>query len=295
MIAVSASAYYSRQIATALYSWTCSQHPEPALKAASKMSRAAAEKPDFLVNLLFVSPVEDGASFSTVLLWTWQTQRRRRKSIFWWASGNESAWLDAFLAASHSASHFLTLRCEFLLGGSLEFSSRCALTLMPPFKHISLFVSPSFLPSLPPRDLCQVQPCDPKQMWQCPATTRSHPCHLMTLPGSLPCRSPPLPGWVPAESALKSCTLAVLPVHSAVDVTLLWQMLLPTRCHYHRSSHWMLWGNRTTGNLGDKLITCIVVKNRWERHDLGRDKTKKWCSFTALILPWGKSNKNSTL
>ena len=87
------------------------------------------------MNLLFVSPVEDGVSFFTVLLLWTQTENRRRKSIFTWASGNESVWLHwlAFLPASHSASRFLTSHRGFLLSASLEFCSWCALTLIPPF------------------------------------------------------------------------------------------------------------------------------------------------------------------
>lgn len=83
--------------------------------------------------------------FNALLLWTRQTEGRRRKSILRWASGNESARLHsfAFLSASHSASHFLTLRCAFLLSVSLELCSCSALTLILSLKHttISLYAS----------------------------------------------------------------------------------------------------------------------------------------------------------
>lgn len=168
----------------------------------------------------YLLPVEDNASFN-VLLWTRHTENRRRKSIFSWASGNESAWLHSlvFLSASHSASHFLTLRCEFLLSVSLEFCSWFALACISPLK-------PTII-SLPLTNCLSLETCAryscvcvmAKSMWQCPATTNTHPCQLMTLRGIPRFTSPWLPGWVLAESAVKRRTLAALVVQGTVEVT----------------------------------------------------------------------------
>lgn len=135
--------------------------------------------------------------------------------------------------SSHSASHFLTSCCAFLLAVSHEFYS-CSyttfqiyarLSVLPFFLSCCLFpcflcfsLSPSYLPSFL-WALHQLQLCDGKSMWQYPATTNTHPCQLMTLTGIPRCTSPWLPGWVPAESAVKSRTLAALPVQCTVEVT----------------------------------------------------------------------------
>lgn len=184
--------------------------------------------------------------FNARLLWTWADREQKTKEHFQmslgeWVSLTSLARLSfcfpLFLSLSHLALWVLTL-C--LSGVLLLLCPHTYPPLKPTIISLSLlFVSlslplfltfsPSLTPPPPtvPLSLCpSLETCaryscvnDGKSMWQCPATTNTHPCQLMTLRGIPRCPSPWLPGWVPAESAVKSCTLAALPVQGTVEVT----------------------------------------------------------------------------
>lgn len=131
------------------------------------------------MNPWFVSPLADGwcVFFNVLLLWTVQTENRRRKSIFQMSLGE---WVSLTSLACLSFCFLLCLSLSHLplwvltLSLSLEFCSRCALTLIPPLKptiislsllFVSLslplfltFLNLSFPPSPPlsvPWDLCR--------------------------------------------------------------------------------------------------------------------------------------------
>lgn len=135
------------------------------------------------MNPWFVSPLADGwcVFFNVLLLWTVQTENRRRKSIFQMSLGE---WVSLTSLACLSFCFLLCLSLSHLplwvltLSLSLEFCSRCALTLIPPLKPtiISLsllFVSlslPLFLTflnlSFPPSPRCRsLETCAGMAVW----------------------------------------------------------------------------------------------------------------------------------
>lgn len=132
------------------------------------------------------------------------------------------------LSLSHSVLSILTRCLSWVLLMLLYNLSNLCSSLCPsffflsyclfPFRFSCFSLSPSYLPSFL-WALHQLQLCDGKSMWQYPATTNTRPCQLMTLTGIPRCTSPWLPGWVLAESAVKSRTLAALPVQCTVEVT----------------------------------------------------------------------------
>ena len=196
-----------------------------------------------------------------LFMWTRQTANRRRKSIFRWASGNESAWLHsiAFLSASHSASHFLTLHCWFLLSDSLEFCSWYALALIPPLKthhHISIpplcisvrASSSCLSPETCARYSCvcvcvcdgrkhATEPCHDQQSSMPVNDTSRHPTAHITMVARLSA------GWISGRTSHFGSAPDVglqWRWHQRLWMTPLWQPLPPTLCHYYRFSQCML-------------------------------------------------------
>lgn len=185
--------------------------------------------------VLYESVISVKALFNVVLLGLGR-QRTEGKRAFsnelWGMSQPNFTRLSLFcfplcLSLSHFVLCVLTRCLSWVLLLLLyNLSNLCSSLSFLFFCHaVSSLVSYAFL-CLPPTylpfllwALHQVQLCDGKSMWQYPATTNTHPCQLMTLTGIPPCTSPWLPGWVPAESAVKSRTLAALPVQCTVEVT----------------------------------------------------------------------------
>lgn len=186
--------------------------------------------------VLYESVVSVKAFFNVVLLGLGR-QRTEGKRAFsnepWGMSQPDFTRLSLFcfplcLSLSHFVLCVLTRCLSWVLLMLLYNLSNLCSSLCPsffflsyclfPFRFLCFSLSPSYLPSFL-WALHQLQLCDGKSMWQYPATTNTHLCQLMTLTGIPRCTSPWLPGWAPAESAVKSRTLAALPVQCTVEVT----------------------------------------------------------------------------
>lgn len=105
------------------------------------------------------------------------------------------------LSLSHLALWVLTPRLSgvLLLVGPRTSSSFNRTSLHP---SLSLLHPPAVSPLRPGTAVCV---CDGKSMWQCPATTDTHPCQLTTLRGIPRCTSPWLPwlsaGWISGKKS----------------------------------------------------------------------------------------------
>lgn len=170
------------------------------------------------MNLLFVSPLEDGAYFQRAVIVDLGRQRTEDERAF----SDEPRGMSQpdFTRSPFFLLPTLPLTFSPCVVGSYTLSLWGFAPAMP--SHLSSFkthhhlsipplclsvfasVSYFFTFSYPPRPLslcpsletCARYSCvnDGKSMWQCPATTNTHPCQLMTLRGIPRCPSPWLPG-----------------------------------------------------------------------------------------------------
>ncbi len=184
------------------------------------------------MNPLFVCPVEDGASFQYAVIVDPADREQKTKEHFQmshgeWVSLTSLTCLSFCFPLCLSHSHLTLWVLTLFLSGVFLLVCPCAYSSFKTHCHLSIpslsFLHVLFLPlsSCLSRETCARYSCvcDGKSMWQYPATTNTHPCQLMTLRGIPRCTSPWLPSWVPAESAVKSHTLAALPVQGTVEVT----------------------------------------------------------------------------